>query len=545
MDLKTTHPSLVAEWHPTKNNGVTPDQVSTYSGQRIWWVCSSCSHEWISTVKNRATGRGCPECKKGKISRALSTPKVGEDLLSVFPDIAKEWHPTKNDPLKPSDIAPMSNKKVWWLCAQCTFEWFAVVGSRAQGTGCPECKKGKISRALSMPKAGEDLLSVFPDIAKEWHPTKNDLLKPSDVNVFAKKKVWWLCSQLHEWQAVISSRSIGRGCPYCSGRIAIPGETDLLTMNPALAAEWHPTKNQSENPSNVKAWSHRAFWWICEHGHEWSATGSNRSNGHGCPYCTGQKPILGVNDLKTVAPSLVGEWHPLLNGKLPIDDVTGGSNRNIWWLCSRGHEWKATVVNRVKVNTGCPYCSGRLVIAGETDLATVNPEVAAQWHPTKNGGRTPQQYTKSSFTKVWWLCGEGHEWKTALKERTSGSGCPSCARFGFKPADPGWIYFLHHEAWAMYQIGITNVPKDRLNSHKRLGWSTVEVRGPFDGNWCRDTEQELIKELTRRGARFGKISDSKAVKFDGHTEAWTSESLEVESFEQILRWLGDAEWADQ
>jgi hypothetical protein len=545
MDLKTTHPSLVAEWHPTKNNGVMPDQVSTYSHQRIWGVCSTCSHEWISTVSNRSKGRGCPECGKGKTSRARSTPKVGEDLLSVFPDIAKEWHPTKNDLLKPSDVAPMSNKKVWWLCTQCTFEWFAVVASRSNGTGCPECKKGKISRALSMPKAGEDLLSVFPDIAKEWHPTKNDLLKPSEVNVFAKKKVWWQCSQSHEWQAVISSRSNGRGCPYCAGRIAIPGETDLLTMNPGLASEWHPTKNQSENPSNVKAWSHKAFWWICEQGHEWSATGSNRSNGHGCPYCTGQKPILGVNDLKTVAPSLVDEWHPLLNGKLSIDDVTGGSNRNIWWLCSRGHEWKATVVNRFKVNTSCPYCGGRIAIPGETDLATVNPEVAAQWHPTKNKNRTPQQFTRGSNTKVWWLCSQGHEWKAPPNARNSGNGCPSCAKSGFRPADPGWIYFLHHEAWAMFQIGITNVPKDRLNSHKRLGWTTVEVRGPFDGNWCRDTEQELIKELKRRGARFGKISDLKAVKFDGHTEAWTSESLEVESFEQILRWLGDFEWADQ
>ena len=97
----------------------------------------------------------------------------------------------------------------------------------------------------------------------------------------------------------------------------------------------------------------------------------------------------------------------------------------------------------------------------------------------------------------------------------------------------------------MFQIGITNVPKDRLNSHKRLGWVTMEVGGPFDGNWYRDTEQELSKELKRRGARIGKINDSKAVQFDGHTEAWTSESLEVEIFEQILRWLGDSEWVDQ
>ena len=76
-------------------------------------------------------------------------------------------------------------------------------------------------------------------------------------------------------------------------------------------------------------------------------------------------------------------------------------------------------------------------------------------------------------------------------------------------------------------------------------FASIEVIRPFDGNWCGDTERELIKELKRRGARFGKISDSKAVKFDGHTEAWTSESLEVESFELILRWLGDSEWAEQ
>jgi hypothetical protein len=72
-----------------------------------------------------------------------------------------------------------------------------------------------------------------------------------------------------------------------------------------------------------------------------------------------------------------------------------------------------------------------------------------------------------------------------------------------------------------------------------------QIRRPFDGNWCRDTERELIKELIRRGARCGKISDSKAVKFDGHTEAGTLESLEVEIFEQILNWLADDEWADQ
>ncbi len=113
------------------------------------------------------------------------------------------------------------------------------------------------------------------------------------------------------------------------------------------------------------------------------------------------------------------------------------------------HEWQTVMPTR-SIGRGCPYCTGRIAIPSETDLATVNPEVAVQWHPTKNKNRTPQQFTRGSNTKVWWLCDEGHEWRAPHGARTGGSGCPLCAKYGFRPADPGWIYFLHHEAWAMF-----------------------------------------------------------------------------------------------
>ena len=42
------------------------------------------------------------------------------------------------------------------------------------------CAKRKIS-----------LEEYAPDLAKQWHPTKNGDLKPMDVTYGSKKKVWW------------------------------------------------------------------------------------------------------------------------------------------------------------------------------------------------------------------------------------------------------------------------------------------------------------------------------------------------------------------
>jgi hypothetical protein len=82
-------------------------------------------------VSNRANGRGCPYCA-GK--------KVCEDnnLEFLYPDLAKEWHPTKNGMLKPSDVTPNSGQKVWWMCVK-GHKWKATVDNRARGRGCLKC----------------------------------------------------------------------------------------------------------------------------------------------------------------------------------------------------------------------------------------------------------------------------------------------------------------------------------------------------------------------------------------------------------------------
>ena len=130
-----------------------------------------------------------------------------QSLDELFPSVAKEWHPIKNGNLTPKDVTPGSGKKVWWLCEK-GHEWQEFVYHRIRGCGCPFCSGHRASKENC-------LQTVNPELAKEWHPTKNEKLTPRDVTYGSGKKVWWMCSRGHEWQAVISSRTKGNACTFC------------------------------------------------------------------------------------------------------------------------------------------------------------------------------------------------------------------------------------------------------------------------------------------------------------------------------------------
>lgn len=148
----------------------------------------------------------------------------------------------------------------------------------------------------------------------------------------------------------------------------------------------------------------------------------------GCSICAGREVAAGVNDLATLYPQLAKEWHPEKNGTLKPAMVTAGSNKKVWWRDELGHEWMAMVAARTDKGVGCPYCAGRKVLPGFNDLASQEPKIAVQWHPTLNGTRTPEMYTCGSNQKIWWQCGEGHVWQAPIGRRYyQRSGCPVCS----------------------------------------------------------------------------------------------------------------------
>jgi len=284
--------------------------------------------------------------------------------LDHFREKATLWHPEKNAPLTPAHVTYGSKTRVWWRCPE-GHEWQAAVYSvAADGCGCPWC-------AGRYPIPGRtDLATTHPDIARMWH--EKNKKSPHQVTSGSSRKAWWRCSRGHEWEAMISSVAVdGCGCPYCAGRRAIPGETDLLTLRPDVAAQWDPDRNGSLHPSQVLPSAHDKVFWLCDLGHSYQAVvfSRTREKPTGCPYCTGRKALAGFNDLATLKPKLAAQWHPELNAPLTAQMVTLGSNKHIWWQCSDGHVWRAAVYSRTRrKGSGCPVCQGTVKEVKEVTL---------------------------------------------------------------------------------------------------------------------------------------------------------------------------------
>ena len=209
-----------------------------------------------------------------------------------------------------------------------------------------------------MAGSDNDLAVLNPDLAAEWNADKNHPLTPEDVLPGSSKKVWWQCKNGHEWEVSINNRSRGRGCPYCAGK-KVGEDNNLAVLNPDLAAEWHADNNHPLTPTDVTTGSDKKVWWQCKNGHEWEATIGGRSQGHGCPYCSGRYASPD-NNLAVLNPDLAAQWHAHKNDPLTPEDVRPGSGKKIWWQCKKGHVWEAIIKNRNN-GSGCPYCSGRRI----------------------------------------------------------------------------------------------------------------------------------------------------------------------------------------
>jgi hypothetical protein len=421
--LAETHPEVAKQWHPTKNKNLTVYDFISGSIKKVWWKCNKGDdHEWEANIRERCRSKrkSCPICSGKKL--------VPSNRLAILnPEVAKQWHPTKNGDLTPFDFTTSYNKKVWWKCDKGDDHEYemTITNKTKQKQGCPICSGRKV--ALS-----NCLATINPDVAKEWHPTKNGELTPFDFTSSSDKKVWWQCPEgdEHEWEASLNSRARGRGCPVCAGRKVVLSNC-LATINPDVAKEWHPTKNGELTPFDFVTYSSKKVWWKCDKGddHEYEMTISSKTfQNQGCPICYGQRVVLS-NCLATINPDVAKEWHPTKNGELTPFDFTPSSNKKVWWQCPEGddHEWKTSLDKRTR-GRGCPVCDGKKVVLSNC-LATIYPDVAKEWHPTKNGELTPFKITSMSKKKIWWQCdkGDDHKWRTSVGNRIlHQSGCPFC-----------------------------------------------------------------------------------------------------------------------
>lgn len=235
----------------------------------------------------------------------------------------------------------------------------------------------------------------------------------------------------------------------------------LIVTHPDIAAELVDVSLGE----TLTAGSNKKVAWCCDKGHVWDAVVSNRTrNGSGCPYCSGLRPIVGVNDLATTHPSLASQ---LVDSSLATK-LSAGSNRRVRWCCAFGHEWETTVVNRVQHNTGCPYCAGKRAIRGVNDLGMTHPLLASELVDVSEA----YDVSAGSDRKLRWQCDKGHVYVASVSSRVRGSGCPYCSNrrvlAGFNDLA------TTHPELAMELVDVSLATQVTYGSGKRLEWRCPE-----------------------------------------------------------------------
>ena len=413
-------------------------------------------------------------------------------LTQSNPELCREWHPTLNGDLTPDKVSAGSNKKVWWL-GKCAHTWDSVIFERSKGGGCPFCSNRKVLSGFN------DLATKFPNLAKEWHPTLNGDLSPSEVLSGSSSKAWWLGACGHTWEARVASRTIGRGCRYCSGNEVLKGFNDLATKFPEIASQWDYEKNETETPETITYGSNFKYWWVCPVGHSWLASVSKRTLGRGCGVCRNLTFVPGINDLATIRPDIASEWDYEKNEPLTPQQVGAGSEIKAWWRCSLGHSFDSNIDSRCRDGKGCRICAGRELLLGFNDLLSRHPNLAAEWHPSKNGTLTPEDIHGGQPKNYWWLGECGHEWEAKLTNRVNGAGCPKCSPGGYSSVDRGILYFIHNPKLLAFKVGITNPgsKNDRLANFKGKGWNVVSTWENDSGRLILETETKFFIWLRR------------------------------------------------
>lgn len=419
--------------------GLDPDRV-----ERMLERARLCAEEFPDGSAVYEWERVASKLSAGLASRAERAARLEgfalrarADTVAGAPHLVAQWNWRRNGSLLPWRVPKMSTLRVWWRCpAGADHEWQQTVCFRNSPKpggfpGCPYCAGRLVSKTNC-------LATCAPRIARQWHPTKNGRLTPKQIQAHSSRVVWWRCpkGRDHEWRERVGSRTAPNrtgDCPFCQSR-RVGVDNHLAARAPAVAAQWHPTRNAPLTPRDVVPGATRLVWWRCDRGadHVWRQSPKARVLGRGCPFCAGKKTSV-TNSLAKVLPALAREWHPTKNGKLRPNDVVPGSAKRVFWRCRRdpSHVWRTTVNARTSGGGArgyrqCPFCAGRIA-SRSTSLAARVPDIAAEWHPKLNGRLTPHDVTPGMRRKVWWRCSRGHTWSAMIRNRgRNRHGCPKC-----------------------------------------------------------------------------------------------------------------------
>lgn len=267
----------LAWWDHDANTAAVLQTVTLRAHRTCLWACPDCGHKFSAKVYEMTKHPRCPACRSARDKeRSADYERLKRTSVAEMPELLAAW----DDEAAPSTVMVAGPRLRRFRCAN---------GHHPRTTPYTYLKSGcQFCRTLSEAarQSRSTLAQVLPEIANQWHPTRNGTRwTPNNVGPNSKRVVWWLADCCgHEWQEPVVNRNKYKRqrCPECRTIL-----DSLAWVDPGLASEW-----SNENP--ITAWHIRPTAqtvfspkWVCsvDSKHHWQAPLASRSAGSECPEC--------------------------------------------------------------------------------------------------------------------------------------------------------------------------------------------------------------------------------------------------------------------
>lgn len=416
------HPYLKDEWNLERND-LSPEEVPCGSDYKAWWICPKCNNEYQMRVSHRINNHACPFC-----SNPPKKIKTGyNDLVTYCKEkqlkyIIDEWDYEKNS-LNPENVFPMSNQVVYWKCPFGHSYQAQICRRTGRNLQCPICnREGKTSFAEQA--IGYYLSKFYSNIENGNHSAVN-----MELDIFIPQISTAIEYDGHDWHSNTEEKEHRKNalCIEKQIRLIRIREGNLPVYNDCICIVRRDySKDDSLNDVIKKIISILGLPEINVD------VNKDRMNIYEQYVFLRKK-----NSVASVFPEIAKEWHPSKNGELTPEAFSAWSNKKVWWLCSKGHEYASTVSHRSRAGSGCPVCKNRKIELGINDLQSYCKQhgiekILDDWDWDKNNqyGIDINKVFPGSIERVWWKCSQcGYEWQNSVNNRIKKLHmCPNCRK---------------------------------------------------------------------------------------------------------------------
>ena len=410
---------LLDEWDYDKNDDLTPDDVSYGTKNKYYWTCSQ-HHSYDLSPKSRTgQNQNCPYCSNHRLLQ-------GYNDLEMYcrknnkQHILDEWNYEENKKLgyTPQNVTPKSSKQVYWKC-QKGHSYPAKISNKViHNSTCPYCSNKKVLKGYN------DLETYYKKnnleyILSEYNYNKN-IINPDEILYGSHTEVWWKCSICgHEFHTQARYRLKHPQCPVCQKRgTSFPEQAIIYYISQKYSDIINSHKSFGFEldiyiPSIKTAIEYDGLHWHSDTFDKDNQKNINCQNNGIKMIRIREETLCSFNNCICIFNKDRRDTKMLDNAITELCAIIGINNLDI-----DTERDKLEIINNYKFRVP------------ETPVSTTHPHLLKEWHSTKNGQMTLDNFSYGSSIKVWWLCPKcGYEWFASVGDRTSkgGTGCPCCA----------------------------------------------------------------------------------------------------------------------